>query len=264
MPYFCHNWWFIYVVAIKLFIFLVLFFGFYQTIDAKTIAQSERSTKVINQVSPLLKTDLLSVGLQLGDPVFLRIIKSGAPSAGVLSDGIIEIYIGRVDGEYLLYKTRKICAASGVQGPKIKYGDGQSPEGFYYLTGDRLNPWSSYHLSLNLGYPNTYDRKKGRTGDYLMIHGNCVSMGCYAMTDAGIEEIYTLVYAAMKNGQDVVRVHSFPFPMTDTNMAKTQGNPNHEFWKNLKQGWDWFETHAAPPDVNVKDGAYVFQYLPTP
>ncbi len=226
--------------------------------------QSGRSKVAISKTTPVLEADLQAQNLKLGGAVFLRIIKSDAPKSGPLSQGVIEIYVENSDGAYSLYKTSKICAASGTQGPKIKTGDGQSPEGFYYLTVGSLNPWSSYHLSLNLGYPNAFDRAKGRTGDYLMIHGNCVSIGCYAMTDVGIEEIYTLVYAAMKNGQGVVRVHSFPFPMTEANLAQAIESPNHEFWSNLKQGWDWFETHGAPPDVNVKDGAYVFRALPTP
>ena len=218
----------------------------------------------INKTAPFLEADLHAKNLKLGGSIFLRIIKSDAPRLGSLLGGVIEIYVAGGDGKYSLYKTSKVCAASGMQGPKMQIGDRQSPEGFYYLTAGSLNPWSSYHLSLNLGYPNAYDRAKGRTGDYLMIHGNCVSIGCYAMTDAGIEVIYTLVNAAMKNGQGVVRVHSFPFPMTNANLAQTSENLNYEFWKNLKQGWDWFEAHSAPPDINVKDGAYVFRALPTP
>ena len=231
---------------------------------AKPLPQSERSKAVIGKMTTSLEADLRSISLKLGGSIFLRIIKSDAPKSGSLSGGVIEIYVASDGGKYSLFKTSKVCAASGMQGPKMQTGDGQSPEGFYYLTAGSLNPWSSYHLSLNLGYPNAFDRAKGRTGDYLMIHGNCVSIGCYAMTDAGIEVIYTLVNAAMKNGQRVVRVHSFPFPMTDANLAQASENLNYEFWKNLKQGWDWFEAHGAPPDVNVKDGTYVFRALPTP
>jgi len=123
---------------------------------------------------------------------------------------------------------------SGELGPKFKQGDGQSPEGFYFVKPGQMNPYSSYHLSFDLGYPNTYDRAHGRTGDYLMVHGDCVSIGCYAMTDAGIEEIYTLMGAALKGGQPFVRVHAFPFPMTEENLKRHEGNKNIEFWKNLK------------------------------
>jgi murein L,D-transpeptidase YafK len=121
-----------------------------------------------------------------------------------------------------------------------------------------MNPFSSYHLSFNLGYPNAYDRAYGRTGNYLMVHGDCVSIGCYAMTDAGIEEIYTLMQAALKGGQSFARVHVFPFPMTEANLEAYKDNVNSEFWKNLREGWDWFEDKQMPPNVNIADKHYVF------
>ena len=216
---------------------------------------SVRSQRVIERVTPSLQKELAVKGMKIGDPVFMRIIKATSLRQSGLSDGWLELYLAAENGRYTLFKTYSVCAASGEQGPKTRTGDNQSPEGFYYLTPGRLNPWSSYHLSLNLGYPNTYDRAHGRTGDYLMIHGNCVSIGCYAMTDQGIEEIYTLVQAAMKTGQRVVRVHSFPFPMTEENTEEAQGHTHEVFWNNLKEGWDWFETHQSPPDVTVKGQA---------
>ncbi len=227
-------------------------------------AQSAVSRTAIKNTTPELSKDLTTKGFALGDPVFLRIIKSPAPAPGALKGGTLEVYLQKPDGQYELYKTYDVCAASGTQGPKTKTGDQQSPEGFYYLNAARFNPWSSYHLSLNLGYPNTYDRAHGYTGDYLMIHGNCVSIGCYAMTDAGIDEIYTLAQAAMLNGQAIIRVHSFPFPMSEANLAASKGSPHYEFWLNLKQGWDWFEDGGAPPNVTVKDKTYVFGTLQMP
>ena len=95
-----------------------------------------------------------------------------------------------------------------------------------------------------------------------MIHGNCVSIGCYAMTDAGIDEIYTLSQAALLNGQTIIRVHSFPFPMNADNLAASKDSPHYEFWQNLKQGWDWFEDNSVPPNVTVKNKTYVFGALP--
>lgn len=92
-----------------------------------------------------------------------------------------------------------------------------------------------------------------------MVHGDCVSIGCYAMTDDGIEEIYTLLESALKSGQPFVRVHVFPFPMTDENLALHQDNQNYGFWKNLKTGWDWFEKEGTPPNVNVKNKVYIFE-----
>jgi hypothetical protein len=86
-------------------------------------------------------------------------------------------------------------------GPKIRQGDGKAPEGFYRVAPEQMNPASNFHLAFNLGYPNRFDRHYGRTGSALMVHGSCVSIGCYAMTDNGIEEIYALADAAFRNGQ---------------------------------------------------------------
>jgi len=91
-----------------------------------------------------------------------------------------------------------------------------------------------------------------------MVHGDCVSIGCYAMTDKGIEEIYTLMGAALKGGQPFIRVHAFPFPMTEENLNAHKDNSNIAFWKNLKTGWDWFEEKHRPPNVNVAQKRYIF------
>ncbi len=228
---------------------------------ADSVAETATSRAAVQAVTPALRADLKLKGLELGAPIFMRVIKSSTLTSGSLEGGIVELYVQKSGGDFRLYKSYPICAASGALGPKTKTGDSQSPEGFYFLKASRFNPWSSYHLSLNLGYPNAYDRVHGYTGDYLMIHGKCVSIGCYAMTDGGIDEIYTLARAAVQGGQSVIRVHAFPFVMSEENLAASKDTPHHAFWQNLKQGWDWFETHNAPPNVNVKNKRYVFNAL---
>ena len=90
-----------------------------------------------------------------------------------------------------------ILAASGQAGPKLRQGDLQVPEGFYRLAG--LNPNSSFHLSMKISYPNDFDLQmagnEGRTnlGGDIFIHGRAVSIGCLAMGDAAIEELFVLV-----------------------------------------------------------------------
>ena len=221
---------------------------------AKT-ATSARSDKAIATWTPKLETALAAKNLTLGNPVFFRILKTQNGEAG---GGKLQAYIESSDGTFTHFKSWEICTFSGALGPKEKQGDGQSPEGFYFVTPARLNPHSSYHLSFNLGYPNAFDRAHDRTGDFLMVHGDCVSIGCYAMTDEGIEEIYTLLVSALKGGQPFVRVHAFPFEMSQTNMDKHNTSPNYAFWKNLKEGWDHFEFTGRPPNVEVKDKRYVF------
>jgi len=163
------------------------------------------------------------------------------------------------DGRFVLDRSFDVCTWSGDLGPKLREGDGQSPEGFYFIRPSSLNPNSSYHLSFNLGFPNAYDRAHGRTGSFLMVHGDCVSIGCYAMTDTGIEEIYADVEAAFADGQDFIRVHVFPFEMTEENLEAQRGSLNYAFWENLKTGWDWFERDHIPPNVTVVNKVYRFE-----
>ena len=197
---------------------------------------------------PSMTERLSELGGQIGDPVFIRIIKYTAE---------LEIWI-KVKERYELLYTYEVCRQSGYLGPKLKEGDKQGPEGFYCVTKNRLNPNSKFHLSFNLGYPNTYDRAHKRTGSALMVHGNCVSIGCFAMTDEKIEEIYELVEKALENGQRVVRVHIFPFRMTDAKMEHYRENRWYDFWKNLKEGYDYFEENGTPPNVEVEKKRYVF------
>jgi len=194
-----------------------------------------------------LEESLLAAGAKVGDPVFIRIFKQ---------ESLLEVWI-KSDNIYHFLKAYKICAYSGKLGPKRKEGDRQAPEGFYRVGRGSLNPHSKFHLSFNLGYPNAYDRAHGRTGSYLMVHGNCVSIGCYAMTDAKIEEIYSLVEKALKKGQRAVQVHIYPFRMTEENMAAYSHYRWYDFWENLKEGYDYFEAERLPPKITVKHKQYV-------
>ena len=136
----------------------------------------------------------------------------------------------------------------------------QAPEGFYSVTKSQLNPASSYHLAFNIGYPNEYDRAHQRTGSLIMVHGSNVSIGCFAMTDPVIEEIYLVVEAALNHGQERVPVHVFPFRMTEERMAnaRMQNDVWLGFWETLKEGHDLFEAKKLPPEVSVRDGRYAF------
>ena len=194
-----------------------------------------------------LEEGLALHALEVGNPVLLRIFKQEA---------ILEVWM-RSDEVYKHVKDYAICSYSGSLGPKLAEGDGQSPEGFYAVRKKQLNPNSKFHLAFNLGYPNKYDRAHQRTGSLLMVHGNCVSIGCYAMTDEKIEEIYALVESALHQGQKKVWVHIFPFRMTEENMAFYADNPWYDFWENLKEGYDYFEAEALPPDIKVKNKRYI-------
>ena len=94
-----------------------------------------------------------------------------------------------------------------------------------------------------------------------MVHGRCVSIGCYAMTDARIEEIYALADAALRNGQAFFRVHAFPFRMTTARLHRERGSRWFDFWSSLKQGYDHFEEAKRPPNVELSAGRYVFEAI---
>lgn len=187
-------------------------------------------------------------GFTWGAPVFIRIFKT---------ESLLELWLRQADGRYKLYRDYPICIYSGELGPKLKEGDKQAPEGFYSVGKQALNPYSQFHLSFNLGYPNQYDRAHGRTGGYLMVHGECVSTGCYAMGNPNIEEIYALVEAALQHGQQSVPVQALPFRLTAKNMAIYQNHKWIDFWQMLKPGYDFFEQHRYPPSIKVVAKRYV-------
>ena len=125
-----------------------------------------------------------------------------------------------------------------------------------------MNPNSNYYLAFNTGYPNAFDRAWGRTGSELMVHGDCSSRGCYAMTDEQIQEIYALARDSFFGGQKEFQFQAYPFRMTALNMAKHRNNPNFAFWKMLKEGYDHFEVTHQEPKVDVCEKRYVFDAAP--
>ena len=131
-----------------------------------------------------------------------------------------------------------------------------------------MNPNSRFHLSFNLGFPNAFDRAHGRTGSYLMVHGGRVSIGCYAMTDPGIEEIYTLVEAALAKGQASVPVHCFPFRMTEKRLAQAHQRKSEKtwlaFWKQLAAADQAFSKDKRPPTIRVEGQRYQVSPAPSP
>ncbi|MGD9027764.1 MAG: murein L,D-transpeptidase family protein, partial [Methyloceanibacter sp.] len=188
-------------------------------------------------------------GVEPGMPVHIRIYKL---------ESEIELWVQK-GARFERFATYPICMWSGRLGPKLKEGDRQAPEGFYTVAKDALNPNSIEHLSFNLGFPNVYDRSKDRTGSFLMVHGGCASIGCYAVTDRVVDEIWAFVAGALDNGQARIPVHAFPFRMTERNMRLRSGDKWAPFWDNLKTGHDLFAQEGVPPKVSVCEGRYVFE-----
>jgi murein L,D-transpeptidase YafK len=194
-----------------------------------------------------LNERLAEKGLTKGSAVFIRIFKR---------EQELELWLKK-ESSFVLFASYPICRYSGRLGPKLSEGDYQAPEGFYTVGRAQLNPKSCCHKSFNLGFPNLYDAANARSGSFLMVHGSCMSSGCYAMTDAVIDEIWDLVVSAFDKGQKRFAVHIFPFRMTEPTFAILGGGQWNGFWLDLKRAYDLFEASHTPPKINLCAKRYV-------
>jgi murein L,D-transpeptidase YafK len=209
----------------------------------------ELPTKAMKELSPQMLTLLDQKHMPKDSPILVRLFKE---------ESELEVWKQDTTGHYQILKVYPICRWSGDLGPKVQEGDRQAPEGFYSITPGLMNPNSNYYLAINTGFPNAYDKANGRNGALLMIHGDCSSRGCYAMTDEQIGEIYSLAREGFLGGQPSFQIQAYPFRMTPANLARHRTNPNMAFWKMLKVGNDHFEVSRLEPKVEVCDRHYVF------
>jgi murein L,D-transpeptidase YafK len=217
-----------------------------------TLSSISSGAKAEKPLPEKIVAKMKAKGMSRTSPVMARIFKE---------EGKVEIWKQKNNGRYDLIANYDICKWSGKLGPKFTEGDRQAPEGFYTVRPAQMNPQSSYHLAFNIGFPNAYDRAQGRTGANLMVHGACSSAGCYSMTDEQIEEIYAFGRDAFRGGQTEFQIQAFPFRMTAENMARYRNDPNYEFWKMLKEGYDHFDITKVPPKVDVCEKRYVFNQV---
>lgn len=226
------------------------------TIELRDVAADriERQRAAVEGRLPLADTPdtarfearLAAAGLKPGAPMLMRVFKETSE---------LEIWMQKGDA-YVLFATYPICHWSGTLGPKLREGDKQTPEGFYTITSRQLRHLGRWPRAINLGFPNAFDRAHGRDGSYILMHGGCSSVGCFAMTNPVISEIYALAKAAIGAGQRHVPVHVFPFRMTDAALEAHAASPWSGFWATLKAGYDSFERTRRPPRVSVCEGVY--------
>lgn len=205
--------------------------------------------RAMKELSPQMLATLHQKNMPQDSPLLIRVFKE---------ESELEVWKQDTSGRYALLKIYPICRWSGDLGPKVKEGDRQAPEGFYPITPGLMNPNSNYYLAINTGFPNAYDRANNRHGAFLMIHGDCSSRGCYAMTDEEIGEIYSLARESFLGGQKEVQLQAYPFHMTPANLARHRNNPNLAFWQMIKEGDDHFQVSHLEPKINVCERRYVF------
>ncbi|PAV01270.1 hypothetical protein CBG25_17635 [Arsenophonus sp. ENCA] len=189
----------------------------------------------------------------LNNSIFIQIFKE---------ERVLELYTKNEKGLFSLFKSYPICNFSGGLGPKKRQGDLKSPEGFYRITRSQLKPDSKYYRAFNLGFPNKYDQAHGYTGAYLMVHGGCKSIGCYAMTDRYINEIYRYVENALQNGQYEIQVNIYPFKMTSNNMNRHRNSRYYTFWRQLQPAYEYFTKTNQLPVINIQQGQYLVNKFP--
>lgn len=177
-------------------------------------------------------------------------------------EGILEIWAkSKFQTQFTFLKSISICAKSGTIGPKRRQGDGQVPEGFYEISA--FQPQSSYHLALKVGYPNKSDRLKATAkdpGGDIMIHGNCVTIGCIPLQDEPIEELYILAVEAKNNGNTIF-ADIYPFKFNTKNKSRIENTADVElkkFWLSLKKASDYFDlTQKRAVIGNDSQGNYL-------
>jgi murein L,D-transpeptidase YafK len=213
------------------------------------------NAKANQPVPPKLIAAMTEKDMDLNSPILVRLFKEEAE---------LEVWKQDRSGRFALLKTYPICRWSGDLGPKVREGDRQAPEGFYSISPAQMNANSAYYLSFNTGFPNAFDRALGRSGSELMVHGDCSSRGCYAMTDEQIAEIYALGRESFFGGQRAFQFQAYPFRMTAANMARHRNNPNMPFWRMIKEGNDHFEVTKQEPKVDFCEKKYVFDAAKAP
>jgi murein L,D-transpeptidase YafK len=206
-------------------------------------------TKATQELSPEFLSLFQQKNMVKHSPILVRVFKEEAE---------LEVWKQDTTGHFQILKIYPICRWSGDIGPKVYEGDRQAPEGFYTITPKLMNPNSNYYLAINIGFPNSFDKANDRDGTFLMIHGDCSSSGCYAMTDEQMAEVYSLARDSLLGGQPSFQIQAYPFRLTPVNLARHRTSPHMAFWEMLKIGNDHFEVTHLEPKVDVCNRHYVF------
>lgn len=234
-------------------IYFISVFSF--MIDAPSFKESQlqhdRVKTAFTEKEQTVKTMLQSKGIETsGYQIFLRAFKK---------ERELEVWVKPKDEQqYRLLSIYAFCTSSGNLGPKRKEGDLQIPEGVYQI--NHFNPYSTFHLSIGINYPNASDKilsDKKQPGSSIYIHGDCVSIGCIPITDDKIKEVYVLAVEAKHEGQKTIPVHIFPSRLEKgviDVLAVDEFAAHKSFWANLQKVYEDFQISKKlkPVSVNSK------------
>jgi murein L,D-transpeptidase YafK len=215
--------------------------------ETVTPIETANQMPVLGYVAADRSARLAAKGLSAGNAVMIRIFKA---------ESELEVWMQKAE-RFELFATYPICKWSGKLGPKLHEGDRQAPEGLYAVAMPQIHRKGRWPRALNIGFPNAFDRAMERTGSLILVHGGCSSIGCFAMTNPKMDEIYQLTELALQQGQQFIPVHVFPFRMTEANLKAHADSEWQPFWRNLKDAYDVFERTRVPPQVNVCGKRYV-------
>lgn len=213
------------------------------------IAYQEKE-KVVKQLIMDNKIDYSSF------EVLFRVIKQ---------EQILEVWArDRIGNDkFKLIKAYSLCVTKNTD--TLRGIDLLVPESFYYIA--KFHPDNPYFIRMEINFPNESDKKRGRSGTDIAIHGGCFSTYCTPFTDEDIKEIYIFAAEAKAKGQKNIPVYNFPFRMTDENTEKYKkdkrySNDNKRItnWDNMKYGFQFFEKNKTLFNYTVDEkGKYLYK-----
>jgi murein L,D-transpeptidase YafK len=191
------------------------------------------------------EVNLQNIDRYMGKELYIRAFKL---------ENILEVWV-KDGSKFKLLRRYPIAKLSGTIGPKLREGDKQVPEGVYIITKRSLKPKSSYHKAIKINFPNSVDRFHQRDGSDIYIHGGDKSIGCIAMGDDIIDEIYTLVKSSFKSSPKVfITIHPFRYEKYLLDLYR--GYKDYPFWMELKAIYDYFEKNRTLPNIDTSNGHY--------
>lgn len=178
------------------------------------------------------------------------------------SERTVELWAKNSNQKWTHIHNYPLTGFSGRLGPKLRENDKQIPEGVYKLVN--FNPFSSMHLSMMINYPNNFDREKGyldgrrNLGNNIFIHGKNLSVGCLAVGDLAIDQLFIL---ARRVGLNNIKIIIAPNDMRNgakpstSSFAQPRWLP--ELYKQINESLKPFQHHKYAATKEIKYKAFL-------